>query len=400
LALDVRIHLDNATQKQSYRDPFSKTSVDMPVVTPMKFNTLGFVFPMVPRTSSSDLYADEYKGLLRINGQAVEGSDRPTVMTGYPGPVKLVRWDAGSPDTTTEARQVELNLEESMRTYNTVFDETAAMLVPWPQGPWPAEAMSVMVPQLYVETGLDGTGHIRPYDDKALDDALKQWFDEAGIADVKKVAPVRVAKLIAAKVWAAVQISSDGLLFLRTGELSGMAILPPAETLSTGKGSEQDVTALLTALYKKAGLPARTVIGYDVGGKDTKFLQKGTKENRVRSWVEFALFDEARNTINWVPVDVPRMRKSSSRPPPLEREWKFFGTNDELNSVTPFALQFHPPTDVVDYGSPAFWGWFVTPAPAKSAEQAIRFAATTSSKRGTDTTDSKKDQKKPVKKGY
>lgn len=375
----VRIHLDSNAQKTTYRDPFDGRTVEMPQITPMKYNTIQFVFPIVPTSASSDFYYDELKGVLRINGQ--EASTKPTVLEGYPGGVKLTRWDTGSNDKVSETRQVELNIQEGMRCYNTNFDEAAAMRVAWPKA-YPADIASSLKPQLYLEAGVDAAGHVRPYDDTVVTQTLKQWLDEEGIKDVRTQPPARIAKLLAGKVWSNVQISGDGLTTMRTGEISGMAINPPAETLSQMKGSEQDVAALLATLYKKVGLPARTVIGFDMNSSEAKFLQKGSKSNRLRSWVEFALMDDASNTYNWVPVDVTRMRRSTNRPPAIDRPWKYFGTNDELNSVAVFAMQFHPPTDVVSYGSPGFWGWFVTPAPAKNAEQALRFTATQSARKG------------------
>jgi len=192
---------------------------------------------------------------------------------------------------------------------------------------------------------------------------------------------------------------------MRTGEFAGMDLQSPELTLETGKGSEQDMVVLLCALMKKAGLPTRTVIGYDVNTRDNRFLEKGNKNNRIRTWVEFALYDEAKNTINWVPVDVARMRKSTSRATAVDRPWRYFGTHDELHQVPVIAVQFHPPTDVVSYGAPAFWGWFVTPKPADNAEQALRFMATATSTRGgegaKDPKAPKDDKKKmPVKRGY
>ena len=55
LTVDVRIHTDNNTQKQTYRDPFSGKTVDMPQITPLQFSTMGFVFPMVPIPGSTGI---------------------------------------------------------------------------------------------------------------------------------------------------------------------------------------------------------------------------------------------------------------------------------------------------------------------------------------------------------
>lgn len=402
LVVEVRIHTDNHLQQQQYRDPFSGKTVSMPDITPMPFNTMGFVFPMVPHTGSMDLFADDYRGLLRINGQEV--TDQHRVLAGYPAGVKLAVWDAGSQDTVTEARQIELHVEAPERLYNTTFDETGAMGVTWPTMAWPAEAASCLQPQLYVEAGVDDHGQVRLYEDKLLKATMKELFDDKGFKDLTRVPPVRVAKMITAKVWESVQVTGEGMVFMRTGELSGMDLQSPETTLETGKGSEQDMAVLLCALMKKAGLPTRTVIGYDVNVKENRFLEKGNKNNRIRTWVEFALYDEMKNTINWVPVDVARMRKGTSRAAPVDRTWRYFGAHDELNNVPVMALQFHPPTDVVSYGAPAFWGWFVTPAPAANAEQALRFMATVTSTRGGDANKDpnapKDDKKKPLKRGY
>jgi hypothetical protein len=399
LTVDVRLHMDNNLQKQTYRDPLSGKSVDMPVITPMEFNTLGFVFPLVPHTASTDLFVDQYIGVLRINGNVA--TEKYRVLSGYPAGTKLAVWDTGSPDSTAEARQVELHVEMPERCYNTIFDEKAAMEVNWPTMAWPTEVATCLLPQLYVEAGVDEHGQVRMYEDKAVKQAMKEIFEDKGMKDLTRVPPVRVAKMITEKVWGSVQMSGEGLLFMRTGEFSGMDLQSPSHTLELGKGSEHDVTVLMCALLRKAGLPTRTVIGFDINTKEERFLERGNKNNKLRSWVEFALYDEAKNTLNWVPIDVAKMRKVSSRPIPIDRNWQYFGTHDELDKMPVMALHFHPPTDVVAYGAPAFWGWFVTPKPADNAEQALRFMATTSSTRGGEDpkNPAPKDEKKP-KRGY
>jgi len=210
LTVEVRIHMDNHTQRQSFRDPFTGQSVDMPLITPMPFNTLGFVFPLVPRTGSMDLFADDVTGVLRINGS--ESTDQFRVLSGYPAGVKLGVWDAGSQDTVTEARQIELHLEAPQRLYNTQMDENAAMAVMWPSMAWPAEAASCLAPQLYVEAGVDDHGQVRLYEDKLLKAAMKEMFEDKGFKDITRVPPVRVAKMITAKVWDTVQITGEGMV--------------------------------------------------------------------------------------------------------------------------------------------------------------------------------------------
>src|SRR5205814_2330522 len=127
-------------------------------------------------------------------------------------------------------------------------------------------------------------------------------------------------------------------------EVEGLNLQGAAETAKKGRGSEFDMVSLLAAVYRTAGLPARTVIGWDVGESKrdkNKFLAK-TGSGSLRAWVEFALSDpDAEGGITWVPVDVVRIRHSSTSPPAPDRPWKYFGTHDELDGIVPFAYQFH-----------------------------------------------------------
>lgn len=398
LTLNVRLVLnsDNPRQKETYRDPFTGQVVEMPKVTPFEFQTLALVWPLPPATASADPDLTGVSGKLTLNDRLVD--DTPEVLRGYPGGTQLARFDTGDKAQETTCRQVELRFTLPMRCFNTVFDEKKALTVPWPNE-WPAEAVSVMQPQLYVETGVNAEGKIRAYDDLIVREALAGWLNEAGLSSPKAVGPVALAKTLTSKVWANIQPSGDGLSFMRTGELTGVVLQPPAWTIEQKRGSEHDVVVTLAAVLRKAGLPTRVVIGWDAGKGDDKFLGNASKQNRLRSWVEFCLYDEKENTVNWIPVDIIRMRKMTTNPPPLTREWRYFGTHNELDSVTPISLHFHPPTDVVSYGWPAFWGWFVTPKTPEAAEQALNFSATLTPKRPGD--DPKKkgdkdDKSKPV----
>jgi hypothetical protein len=79
-------------------------------------------------------------------------------------------------------------------------------------------------------------------------------------------------------------------------------------------------------------------------------------------------------------VDVVRQRKSGSKAPPLDRPWKYFGNNDDTDSIIPIAFHYHPPTTVVAHGSPCFWGWITFPEMQYGAEQMVRFVTITAPK--------------------
>lgn len=389
LAVRVVVNSDAPTQKTTIRDPFTGKSVDMPSVTPFEFETLAVVWPLVPSTASSELDLTAVRGELKLNDAVV--SDVPQVLKGYAGGTMLARWDAGARAQQTVCRQVELRLELPMTCSRTEFDERGAAEVGWPTGPWPADAQSLMKPQLYLETWVDDQGRVRALDDKPLKEIVEAWLKDAGIGDAKGVPPVHLAKVITGRVWASVQPSGEGLSFKRTGELAGVIVQPAAETLTTGRGSEHDMAVALAAALRSTGLPTRLVAGWDVSSGGEKFLSN-KKQNKLHTWVEFCLFDEAKNTVNWVPVDIGAMRMSTTKPPAISRTWRYFGTHPELDAITPFSLHMHPPTDVMSYGWPGFWGWFVTPKPPKAAEQAISFVATQTPVRPGDRNKKKKDE--------
>lgn len=391
----LHVNSDTPNDKITYRDPFNGKTVDLPKITPFKFTSLSVLWPAIPSTASSDQSPNAISGRLLLNDQVV--SEVPTLIAGYPGGVQFARWDTGPNQQELTCRQVDLEITEPMRVYRTNFDEKAAMLVPWPTGPWPLDVQSIMKPQLYIETGLDAAGNVRPYEDKTITDAVDYFLKGARIADAKSVPPVYLAKVLTAGVWNSIQISGEGRASKRTGEFTGLMLNPPSDALKNGRCNDMEAAALMAAVLRKAGLPTRVVIGWEGGTGDAKFLQKSSTRNRIRTWVEFCLYDEAKKTVNWVPIDLARLCRMASRPLALERDWNYFGSHDELDGVLPFAFQFVPPTDVASYGYPAFWGWFATPQAPRQAEQALTFDSATAANSGDENTlDKNRKNKTPA----
>lgn len=366
----VTVFSDNARQTTPVRDPRTGKTANGPRITPFSFQTLSMVYPMVLTTAGSDLMVDEYKGVLKLDDKEMDNS--VTVLKGYPAGLQLGRWDAVEKPADMSAREALLEVEASHSCYRLQYDEKAANAIGWPAS-WPEEAASTFRPQLWIDSGLDNAGRVTPYDPIKIDAAIAAYLAEERVKTPKDVAPARLAKILAQKVWRDIQPSGQGLSFRSgTGQLTGFSIQAPSATLETKRGSAHDLPALLCAMYRRAGLPARVVIGMDVRNADSGFLKDGDKGKSLRTWVEFYLFDERANTYNWVPVDIVELRKSSSRPPKLDQPWRFFGAG-EYESLVPIALHFHPPTDVVAYGNAGLWGWFVTPAAPEQAEQVLEF---------------------------
>ena len=358
-----------------------------------EFNAATLVFPVVAETASSIL---EVRGIgdevvPAVSGQ-VEFDDRlmtneVSIVTQAIGGGLLpcgtwrAQWQIEPPARGAYApREVELHVKSSLVSHEIEFDELNARAIDWPQGEWPPEAAATFEPQMLVDFDAQG----RRYDMSSVVKLLKQWTNNK---DPKSIKPVVLAKFLAGQVAELVQPNGEGLAFDKTGMLQGFSPVGPSEAILKGQGTEIDLPILLVAMYRAAGLPARIVIGYDEqGAGKSVYLKQSDGDGEIRVWVEFALYDEANKTFGWVPVDVTALRSASSRMPPnfLDRPVKFFGTHDELDRVAPIAFQFHPPTTVRSYGSPALWGWFVTPTPPGRAAQRVSFSLTSSPNGGRD----------------
>lgn len=364
----------------------------MPERSSFDFTSAAVVFPLPESTASSLTKPQpELTGRLRLNDRVSDPGPGTLLSGDYPAGTRLGKWVIAS-DWKGEEISLEVTLPATC--YQTVYHEDLAMALGWPAA-WPSVAQSTFAPQYFVDTMPGGDGAEVASDMAAIKKMIDGWT--AG-KDPKSLKPAQLAKFLAGKVMESVQVSGDGLNYARTGEVEGFNMQGAAETAKRGRGSQFDAICVLAAVYRQAGIPCRTVIGWDVGEdkRDKKFLSRGNGTRGLRGWVEFALPDPSSpGGLAWVPVDIVRMRKSSSRAMPLDKPWPYFGTNDELDGVIPIAFQFHPPTKgVVAHGSPALWGWMVTPKPPEQVTQAIRFDAVTQSKTAEQQTKDREDQKK------
>lgn len=359
-----------------------------------EFSAATLVFPALEETASSilEVYTLDGEEVPAVRGKVEFDdhlmTDKVDIVTQGIGGGLLpcatwrAQWQVEPPGRGVYApREMELHVKTSLVSHETEFDEVNARKVDWPKE-WPPEAAATFQPQMLIDFDAQG----RMYDMSTVVELLKQWTDNK---DPKTVKPVVLAKYLAGKVVEHVQPNGEGLAFDKSGMLEGFNTVGPAEAVIRKRGTEIDLPILLCAMYRAAGLPARIVIGYDEEGSGKSvYLKQAGGDGEIRVWVEFALFDEPNNTFGWVPVDPTALRGSSSRMPPnfLERPTKFFGTHDELDRVAPIAFHFHPPTTVRAYGSPALWGWFVTPTPPGRADQRVTFSISSSPRGGNNET--------------
>ncbi|MEM7756322.1 MAG: transglutaminase-like domain-containing protein [Planctomycetota bacterium] len=327
-----------------------------------EFATVAVIYPLMTDTASARLDPETVAGTLKFDDRTVASSF--TAIDGYHSNQRYAKFEA----VGVYGREMQLEVEALTRAWRTQFDEAAASRVVWPEGPLPPDAQATLAPQPFVETAPGGLG-----DPSDVDKLLLTWTNGN---HPRSVPPLQLAKWVAGRVVEHVQPQSDGLnRGRRFLGFEGFQLQGAPQTARSGRGSPFDAAALLAAVYRQAGLPARIVIAYrEVDDDDPDDDERGA--GRLRAYVEFYLHDEANNRGGWIPVDVVAMRESSSRAPTdLSKPWRYFGTHDELDLYIPLSFNFHPPTTVRAYGSPAMWGWFVTPTPPSIAYQYLSFTA-------------------------
>lgn len=350
------------------------------VIDQWKIDKLAVVYPMAPSSASHELDPRRSGGEMQLDDRTVD--DSPRMLSDFPSGAQYAVWDfAAEPNTEYLAREMELLVSAHVISYETVYHEAEAMKVEWPKSKFPDVAESTFAPTPFLDHDPSG-----PYDMGPVQDLVKEWTDGQ---DPRNVRPAQLAKWLAGNVMQHVQLSGQGLAFGRNGLFEGVALQPPPETARRRRGSPFDMVMLLTAVYREAGLPARTVIGFGLEDEDDEKLEflKGKEDKVLRAWTEFCLYDEADGTVTWIPVDIVSMRERSSRMPRgfMEREQKYFGTHDELDSVVPFTFHVFPPTTVRSYSAsnaPGFWGWLMFPASPERAFQSLRFQLGSAPNRG------------------
>ncbi len=340
------------------------------------FPALTVIFPAISETAGSKINDKNIAGELSLNDILADDSPKliPLRQGNMPfhSGTRFVKWQL----TNGTGRQVELSVEIPMTSWRTVFNEDEAMNIDWPKGEWPVVAQSTFEPQYGVDMDLTG----KHYDMRPVDRLIKRWINNKP----KAVQPVYLAKFLAGEVVRFFQPSGNGINSANNGLIEGIDLMGAPLAAKRGRGSEFDMVTLLVAVYRKAGLPARMVIGLDRSDEDEKFLKRGQgRKAQLHAWVEFCLYDDVKNKEYWIPVDIVRIRQRGSRPPNIDQPWKYFGTHDEMDTMMPFAFNFHPPTRVIAYGSPGFWGWTVDNGPPPdNAFQSLRFRSMTTAQRG------------------
>src|SRR5690606_31179441 len=250
-------------------------------------------------------------------------------------------------DAAKGVRSVQLQMTVPITSWEVEYDEQLAAQMDWPEQ-WPLEARSVFEPQMWIDMTPEG-----PVDWAPIDNAISRWTSGK---DPTSIRPALLAKFLAGEVLKSFQPSGNGVNTNRLGEIEGFELNRIDEAAVRGRGSPFDMVNLLAGVYRRVGLPARTVVGIRIEHERRGVFRTDRDKEEIYAWVEFALSDG--RTVTWVPVDILEMRRKMPRPRDLDQPWPYFGNHDNLEYYMPFAFHFHPPlAGVQAYGSPGFWGW-------------------------------------------
>lgn len=343
-----------------------------------EFEQATVVVPWLERTSLSRTNQPHEISVKVDDRDAVPARTNPEiVLTGRHAGSRYLGFAIGK----STARELTVNATMSITAYDVTLDDERAAAIEWPAGDWPADAMSALEPQVGIEFGLDG----EPYEGlDRVGDSIDRLISRLG-TDPRNVPPYLVAKYLTGAIWAHIRSQDgSGLTTARTGEIEGIDVSGVPTTFVRRRGNAFEVAALLTYTMRRAGLPARMVMGQVA---DSRFDQEDVltrdrgKEGEFIAWVEFAMVERGRTT--WVPVDINGMMERSSRAPDindvetLREPWEGFGTIKDSQYWAPFAFHVHPPLTVKAYNAPGFWGIFAEPAEPGRAEQMMSINVTT-----------------------
>jgi len=368
LVAEVKIH----GEQPHNDDPYTIASTRKLI-----FDSATIIFPLLKDSASHEVWTDRLTGELRYDGGIIAKS--PRLLEGYQAFARLGAWDARDARVNT----LTLHIEIPMTCWETRIDEKRAAAQAWPKA-WSPDLAACLLPQLLIESDSDTVVNL-----------TKSWLRDApGGPDPRNTPPYQLAKYLAGRV---VQFYQPQAVILESSPrgsnriapsgalVQGYAAYGAAEAARQARGPILDMSNLLVAVWRAAGIPSRLVIGYDA-----RTVDETEATTRVKSaipiicaWAEFFLPDEKSGGGEWVPVQIARQRDFSSRPPPLTQRWQFFGHSEELDVVCPVSFHWMPPTVCSNLGAPALWGWVPVPETV-TGDQELRMFVKAAARRGDD----------------
>ncbi len=312
----------------------------------MNLTNTPLVFPVVSEGGYSELDEDRLNPRLMLDDHRAP-TEFKIVPIGASGSA-LARFTIKK----FQGKQIDIRLDEYITCYDAKVDEAKAMKIKWPEQ-WDPKVQEALQQQKYIESTSETIVRVQK---KLVGD------------NAKKIPPYLLAKVLARGTVKLLQVSGTSISRDRRGKIDGLNVQGAEHAVTTRRGTLFDSVCLFVALCRASGLPARPVIGLD------------NEDNaRVVAWAEFYLPDKG-----WIAVDIRELIAGPGMMRKLDRPWRGFGSNEDLNELVPIANYFHPPASVVGgglKGKPMLWGWRPTPEHTPN-NQRLRFTLQDAPQRG------------------
>lgn len=188
--------------------------------------------------------------------------------------------------------QLQMKFEAACRSVE--LDEEQANQIGWPKA-WPAEAQRTFDKQMFLDEAIDPwTGIVHDIGQDSIDSIAKEILEWGRLSDPKSVQPAILAKGLAAIILPGLQPFGDGDLpvcdrfgrNVRSMDAGGNG-LPPIRNAFMGVDVRDVVSVLrdrfpnqaeralvLAAIYRRVGLPARVMVGYEAAIDDHLDVQR------------------------------------------------------------------------------------------------------------------------------
>jgi hypothetical protein len=212
--------------------------------------------------------------------------------------------------------------EQNKTCYETRVREDLAELLRWP-GEWPLGIEGALKPQPFIES---------------QDETIEKLVDEWTRGRVTTVPPYLAAKAITGAVLEHVQPTGD---LRKRGDTALLNVSGARSAAVSRRGTDIDLICLHVACLRAAGIPARPVVGLHA------------RDEKLMVWSEFYAYDAEEQAGYWLPVDLMKLRAASSRVPPIDRPWRFFGNVKDYHEYVPLTYELV----VIEGGVPSLCHW-------------------------------------------
>lgn len=244
------------------------------------------------------LWLTSPQGMQRLRGLAVTspGTSQFGFEQARKHPNDWVLLDPPTPSNPKEGMYAQLELRFAATARDVELNEALANSAEWPSV-WPPEARSTFEAQVFLDLAVDPwSRRVHEIDQKAIASVAQDVLEWGGETDPKHLKPVALARVVAAAVLPGLVSRGDGMVPMTdvngrnlrttdsTGTGSGLPVIygttlgvdvrDVVSVLRDGYSNPAERALVLAAIYRKLGLPARVMVGFEADKDNDSQLAK------------------------------------------------------------------------------------------------------------------------------